>query len=89
MLLVQILLSRNLMSWIAGIDHVFLDTGADPEKALVHLFTAKAHHVLDAGATARCSFRSITAADLSTAWNIAPSPLLKTRISFAGWYSWF
>jgi hypothetical protein len=34
----------------AGIDYVFLDTGADREKALVLLFRAKAYyHVLDAG----------------------------------------
>src|SRR3981189_586888 len=34
----------------AGIDDVFLDTGADLEKALVLLFRAKAHHVFDASA---------------------------------------
>jgi hypothetical protein len=28
---------------------IFLDTGADPEKALMLLFRAKAYHVLDAG----------------------------------------
>jgi hypothetical protein len=32
-----------------GIDYVFLDTGADPEEALVLLFQAKAYQVLDAG----------------------------------------
>ena len=33
----------------AGIDYVFLDTGAARKKALVLLFRAKAYHVLDAG----------------------------------------
>ena len=48
MLLVQILFPES-DELDAGIDYVFLDTGADPEKALVLLFRAKAYHVLDAG----------------------------------------
>jgi len=48
LLLVQILFPES-DELDAGIDYVFLDTGADPEKALVLLFRAKAYHVLDAG----------------------------------------
>jgi hypothetical protein len=70
------------MSWDAGIS-MYFSILADPDEALALLFRAKAHQTLDAGATACCSFRTITGADLSTTLDIAASPLLKTRIFFS------
>src|SRR5271165_1307202 len=51
----------------AGIDDVFLDAGADLEKALVLLFRAKAHHVFDARAVIPTAIEDH---DLTRSWKV-------------------
>ena len=67
----------------AGIDYVFLDTGADPEKALVLLFPSKS---LSRIRTPACIGvpRTTNASESRTRWKRTRAPLRMASVSAAG-----